>query len=56
MGLRISLFVVAALLLGAQFLRAGNLALVALFTLLAGLLLNSRSIRERYSGKRELHG
>lgn len=108
MGLRISLFVVAALLLGAHFLRAGNLVLVALclaapllffyrkrwslivlqllaycaagtwiavaiqlvqmrqqsgqpwtiaaiilgsvalFTLLAGLLLNSRAIRERY--------
>jgi hypothetical protein len=30
MGLRISLFVVAALLLGAHFLRAGNLALMAL--------------------------
>ncbi len=30
MVLRISLFVVAALLLGAHFLRAGNLALVAL--------------------------
>ena len=110
MGLRISLFVVAALLLGAHFLRAANLALVvlclaapllffyrkrwtlivlqflaycaagtwiavaiqlvqlrqqsgqpwtiaaiilgsvALFTLLAGLLLNSRAIRERYPG------
>ena len=108
MVLRISLFVIAAVLLGAHFLRAGNLALVALcvaaplpflsrkwwslvlrqllaygaagtwiavavrlvqareqygqpwtaaaiilgsvalFTLLAGLLLNSRSIRERY--------
>ena len=108
MRLRISLFVVAALLLGAHFLRAGNLALVALclaapllffwrqrwslillqllaycaaaiwiaaavqlvqmreqlgqpwtvaaiilgsvalLTLLAGLLLNSRAIRERY--------
>lgn len=108
MGPRISLFVVAALLPGAHFLRAGNLALVALclaapllfffrkrcslivlqllaycaagtwiavaiqlvqlrqqsgqpwtiaaiilgsvalFTLLAGLLLNSRAIRERY--------
>lgn len=30
MGLRISLFVVAALLLGAHFLRSGNLAMVAL--------------------------
>jgi len=30
MGLRISLFVAAALLLGAHFLRAGNLAMVAL--------------------------
>ena len=109
MRLRISLFVVAALLLGAHFLRAGNLALVALcvaapllffwrqrwslillqllaycaaaiwiaaavqlvqmreqlgqpwtvaaiilgsvalLTLLAGLLLNSRAIRERYA-------
>lgn len=109
MILRISLFVIAAVLLGAHFLRAGNLALVALcvatpllflyrkwwslallrllaygaaatwiavavrlvqvreqygqpwtaaaiilgsvalFTLLAGLLLNSRSIRERYT-------
>ena len=108
MKLRISLFVVAELLLGAHFLRAGNvplmalcvatpllflyrnrwslvllqlsayggaanwvvvavqlvqvrqqygqpwtaaaiiLASVALFTLLAGLMLNSRSIRERY--------
>ena len=108
MGLRISLFVVAALLLGAHFLRAGNLLMVALclaapllflwknrwslmllqflayaaagtwiavaiqlmqlrqqsgqpwtaaaiilgsvalFTLLAGLLLNSRAIRQRY--------
>jgi len=115
MGLRISLFIVAALLLGAHFLRAGNLVLVALcvaapllffhrmrwslialqllaygaagtwiavaiqlvqmrqqsgqpwtiaviilgsvalFTLLAGLLLNSRAIRERYSDNRELH-
>ena len=109
MRLRISLFVVAALLLGAHFLRAGSLALVALcvaapllffwrqrwslillqllaycaaaiwiaaavqlvqmreqlgqpwtvaaiilgsvalLTLLAGLLLNSRAIRERYA-------
>ncbi len=109
MILRISLFVIAAVLLGAHFLRAGDLALVALcvatpllflcrkwwslvllqllaygaaatwiavavrlvqvreqygqpwtaaaiilgsvalFTLLAGLLLNSRSIRERYA-------
>jgi uncharacterized membrane protein HdeD (DUF308 family) len=108
MALRLSLFVTAAVLLGAHFLRAGNLALVALclaapllffyrkrwslivlqvlaygaaatwiavgiqlvrlrqqlgqpwtvatmilgtvalFTLLAGLLLNSRAIRERY--------
>jgi len=108
MGLRISLFAVAALLLGAHFLRAGNLIMVAvclaapllflyrrrrslvalqilaygaaatwmvaamqmvrlrqqlgqpwtlaaiilgsvaLFTVLAGLLLNSRAIRERY--------
>jgi hypothetical protein len=68
MLLRISLFVTAALLLGAHFLRAGNLLLVALrqrtgqpwtlaaiilgsvalFSLLAGLLLNSRAIRERY--------
>ena len=108
MGLRISFFVLAALLLGAHFLRAGNLAMVAfclaapllflyrrrrslialqilaygagatwiavamqmvrlrqqlgqpwtvaalilgavaLLTLLAGLLLNSRAIRERY--------
>jgi hypothetical protein len=108
MALRISLFITAAVLLGAHFLRAGNLALVALclaapllflhrkrwslivlqalaysaaatwmavaielvrlrqqlgqpwtlavmilgsvalFTLLAGLLLNSRAIRERY--------
>lgn len=108
MGPRISFFVVAALLLGAHFLRTGNVAmmflclaapllffhrrrwslialqslaygaaltwiavtiqlaqlrqqseqpwtiavvilgLVALFTLLAGLLLNSRAIRERY--------
>ena len=108
MGLRISLFVLAALLLGAHFLRAGNFAMVALclaapllffyrkrwslialqflaycaaatwigvaiqlvqlrqqtgqpwtvaavilgsvalFTLLAGLLLNSRAIKERY--------
>lgn len=108
MGLRISLFVLAALLLGAHFLRAGNYAMVALclaapllffyrkrwslialqflaycaaatwigvaiqlvqmrqqlgqpwtvavlilgsvalFTLLAGLLLNSRAIKERY--------
>lgn len=108
MGLRISLFVVAALLLGAHFLRSGNPAMVALclaapllffwrkrwslialqllayaaagtwitvaihlaqlrqqsgqpwtvaaiilgsvalFTLLAGLLLNSRAIREHY--------
>jgi len=30
MGLRISLFVLAALLLGAHFLRAGNFAMVAL--------------------------
>ena len=116
MGLRISLYVVAALLLGAHFLRSGNLAMVALclaapllffwrkrrslialqllayaaagtwiavaiqlaqlrqlsgqswtlaaiilgsvalFSLLAGLLLNSRAIRERYSDNRELHG
>ncbi len=108
MGLRISLYVVAALLLGAHFLRAGNLVImllclaapllflwrqrwslialqflaycaagswigvairlvqlrqqlgqpwtaaaiilgsVALYTLLAGLLLNSRAIKERY--------
>lgn len=108
MALRVGLFVVAALLLGAHFVRVGNLALVAvcagapllflyrrrrallllqvlayaaalawlvvavrlvearleagqpwklaatilaavaLFTLLAGLLLNSRAIRERY--------
>ena len=114
MSLRISLFVVAALLLGAHFLRAGNLVLVALclaapllflwrqrwslillqllaygaaatwiavaiqlaqlrqqsgqawtaaaiilgsvalFTLLTGLLLNSRAIRERYPGNPEL--
>ncbi len=112
MSLRISLFVVAAVLLGAHFLRAGNLVLVALclaapllflwrkrwslillqllaygaaatwiavaiqlvqlrrqsgqpwtaaavilgsvalFTLLAGLLLNSRSVRERYADSR----
>ena len=111
MGLRISLYVIAALLLGAHFLRAGDLALVALcaaapllflyrrhwsllalqflaycatgtwigvavrliqlrqqlgqpwtaaavilgsvalFTLVAGLLLNSRAIRERYPEK-----
>lgn len=110
MRLRISLFILAALLLGAHFLRAGNLlmvalclaapllflwrrrwslillqllaygaaatwitaaiqlvqmrqqlgqpwtaaviilACVALFTLLAGLLLNSRAIRQRYPG------
>jgi hypothetical protein len=108
MGLRLSLYIVAALLLGAHFLRAGNLVMVglclvapllflwrqrwslillqvlaygaaatwimaairlvelrqrlgqpwtvavlilgtvALFTLLSGLLLNSRAIRERY--------
>lgn len=111
MGLRISLFVIAALLLGAHFLRAGNFAMlalclaapllfflrrrwslialqllaygaagtwiavaiqlaqmrqqlgqpwtmaaiilgsVALFTLLAGLLLNSRAITRRYPGR-----
>ena len=97
MGLRIGLFVIAALLLGAHFLRAGNFAMVALclaalqflaygaavawiavaiqlvqtrqqlgqpwtmaaiilgsvasFTLLAGLLLNSRAITERYPGR-----
>lgn len=110
MGLRISLFIIAALLLGAHFLRAGNfvmvalclsapllflwrqrwslilmqalaycaaatwiavaiqlvqlrqqlgqpwivaviiLGTVALFTLLTGLLLNSRTIKERYPG------
>ncbi|MBE0613238.1 MAG: hypothetical protein IH604_06200 [Burkholderiales bacterium] len=113
MILRISLYVIAALLLGAHFLRAGNqlmmalclaapllflwrrqwslillqvfaygaagtwmlaamqlvqlrrqlgqpwtlalliLGSVALFTLAAGLLLNSRAIRERYSAKNE---
>ena len=42
MALRISLYIVAALLLGAHFLRAGNLALVAL-CLAAPLLFAWRS-------------